>query len=53
MIKTEQKIDLHTEMWLQCKITLIYKLLDALTTQIDELQEILTNKKKLKRWVRL
>ena len=52
-MEINQDMDLHTEMWMQCKITLIYKLLDALTTQIDELQEILTNKKKLKRWVRL
>ena len=46
-------LDLHTEMWVQVKITLAFKLISALDTQIKEIQEILTNDKHKKRWVRL
>ena len=40
------EIDLHTEMWIQCKITLAFKLFDALKTQVDEIEEILISKAK-------
>ena len=40
------EIELHTEMWLQCKITLAFKLADALKTQIEEIENILISKAK-------
>ena len=46
-------LDLHTEMWIQVKITLAFKLLSALDTQIKEIHEIITTDKHKKEWVRL
>ena len=46
-------LDLHTEMWVQVKITLAFKLAHELETQIKEIREILLTKKYKKRWVRL
>lgn len=46
-------LDLTTEMWVQVKITLAFKLAHELETQIKEIQEILFTKKHKKRWIKL
>ena len=43
MIKLSQ--NMHIEIVIQIKITLILKLIDALKTQIDEVEDLLTRKK--------
>ena len=52
-MKAVLQTDLHTEMWVQVKLTLCFKLLTALQKQIEEIHEILLTNKHKKKWVRL
>jgi len=52
-LKTVLETDLHTEMWIQVKLTLCFKLFAELEKQIEEIQEILMQDQHKRKWVEL